>query len=105
MNREDTVKTQRYVFFLLTTYVIKVLLPSSYVQRRKSKLTTVSLKVSMLCSLRLHSIDLSIIHGFTAMQIDATLIHRYIIINSGLLIMQNKAIAGSFPSTDTPYSF
>lgn len=30
------------------------------------------------------------------MQIDASLIHRYIIINSGLLTKQNKAVAGSF---------
>lgn len=30
------------------------------------------------------------------MQIDASLIHRYIIINSGLLTKQNKAVVGSF---------
>lgn len=30
------------------------------------------------------------------MQIDASLIHRHIIINSGLLTKQNKAVAGSF---------
>lgn len=30
------------------------------------------------------------------MQIDASLIHRYIIINSGLLTKQNKAVVWSF---------
>lgn len=30
------------------------------------------------------------------MQIDASLIHRYIIINSGLLTKQNKAVVGFF---------